>query len=408
MISTIFAFLYLIAFIGFIVFLVKGIKAKKSGEDNKNFTKLASICLLLLIVMLTGCQKKKEDLPVAASNKTSETAKTETETPEKVVPSEVVVDLDTHDDYIYLNKDYKDAKLVTPNKEEVTITGNIDYSKPGTYDVKVSYVKADTGEKVESNKTVYVGDDKQIEQEKAAQAERKTSQKNQNNNQTITTKPAETTNDGKTTTNQLDYSSDIVSLAQWYTENTSGVCGAIEKRFITEYMGLSGYDERCETPISEADARPGDIIAYDQDHIAVYLGNGMALHGGIQGNNVRILPVDLSNTGNHYFYRYEPDNPTNAGSYADIYGSDNHIIQVDVSEEEFKELTQQQAEENNQEDLFVSEEELNSNQTYLDYYNYYSGVCTVENFETTCLGTSGDEAAACVAACIKIYDDAHR
>ena len=82
-------------------------------------------------------------------------------------------------------------------------------------------------------------------------------------------------------TGALDYDSDIVKLAQYYVDHYTGVCSEIEQKFMCEWLGLSSYDSRCEKPISEAEARPGDIVAYTGDHIAVYLGNGMALHGGM-------------------------------------------------------------------------------------------------------------------------------
>ena len=117
-----------------------------------------------------------------------------------------------------------------------------------------------------------------------------------------------------------DPNSSIVQMAQRYVETKRGICSDIEIEFIMELYGLSEYDTRCEKPISKAEAVPGDIIAYSGNHIAVYLGGDMALHGGIGGLNVKIMSYNLSNTGTPYFYRYDVGNPIYNGSYCDITG----------------------------------------------------------------------------------------
>ena len=50
--------------------------------------------------------------------------------------------------------------------------------------------------------------------------------------------------------------------------------------------------------ISAAEALPGDLIYYQDGgagvaHIAVYIGNGQAIHGGFNGNETRVFSANV-------------------------------------------------------------------------------------------------------------------
>lgn len=66
------------------------------------------------------------------------------------------------------------------------------------------------------------------------------------------------------------------------------------------YYNLGVYQfPAVATFISAASAQPGDLVYYDDGgfgsaHIAVYAGNGMAVHGGWNGSQVVLASVDIS------------------------------------------------------------------------------------------------------------------
>ena len=54
--------------------------------------------------------------------------------------------------------------------------------------------------------------------------------------------------------------------------------------------------------VSASEAVPGDLIYYADGgmgmaHIAVYVGNGQAIHGGFNGNSTVIAPAELGSGG---------------------------------------------------------------------------------------------------------------
>lgn len=58
------------------------------------------------------------------------------------------------------------------------------------------------------------------------------------------------------------------------------------------------------TIVSAGQAQPGDLIYYDNagagmPHIAVYIGNGQAVHGGFNGGNTAIAPAELGSGGTY-------------------------------------------------------------------------------------------------------------
>ena len=44
--------------------------------------------------------------------------------------------------------------------------------------------------------------------------------------------------------------------------------------------------------ISAADARPGDLVVFDsEEHVGIYMGNGMVLHAPTEGRDVELDPL---------------------------------------------------------------------------------------------------------------------
>ncbi|MDH6367494.1 MULTISPECIES: NlpC/P60 family protein [unclassified Breznakia] len=82
------------------------------------------------------------------------------------------------------------------------------------------------------------------------------------------------------------------------TGNTSSM-EAIEAIY---FPGLS-------TAISENQLKPGDIIYYDDAgfgsaHVAIYIGSNQAVHGGFEGNSVKISHVKLAYASSPRYYRF--------------------------------------------------------------------------------------------------------
>lgn len=62
---------------------------------------------------------------------------------------------------------------------------------------------------------------------------------------------------------------------------------------------ISGDQGRAGTPVSSADAKPGDLVVWGESHIAIYIGNGQIVHAANPGKGV----VVGSLYGNYYFSR---------------------------------------------------------------------------------------------------------
>jgi cell wall-associated NlpC family hydrolase len=56
------------------------------------------------------------------------------------------------------------------------------------------------------------------------------------------------------------------------------------------------------TQISAAAARPGDLVVFDdEDHVGIYMGNGMVLHAPTEGRDVELDPLsEWSGIAYHY------------------------------------------------------------------------------------------------------------
>lgn len=126
-----------------------------------------------------------------------------------------------------------------------------------------------------------------------------------------------------------DPNSRAVQVAQNLVDTASGSCNQIADQFMFTYFGLSSISDNGFYEVSESNAVPGDLIVYQsgKGHVAIYLGGGMALHGGIGGNNVRIMGVNaLSNVSGPKYYRYDASNPN---GYASPYDGSTTSYKVD-------------------------------------------------------------------------------
>ncbi|SEB89425.1 NlpC/P60 family protein [Nocardioides exalbidus] len=79
----------------------------------------------------------------------------------------------------------------------------------------------------------------------------------------------------------------------------SGLVQSVYRSFGIELPRLSADQARSGTPVaSMADAKPGDLIAWDNssrnvgaDHIAIYIGNGQMIEAPRPGGHVQVVPV---------------------------------------------------------------------------------------------------------------------
>ena len=77
---------------------------------------------------------------------------------------------------------------------------------------------------------------------------------------------------------------------------TDAVQNALAAIGLTERRDQGGYDHgvgdfyRYGTVVSSGDYAAGDILIYG-GHVAIYVGNGQAVHGGWSGNNTMLAPA---------------------------------------------------------------------------------------------------------------------
>ena len=101
----------------------------------------------------------------------------------------------------------------------------------------------------------------------------------------------------------------------------SGLVQSVYSSFGIELPRLSADQARAGTPVaSMADAKPGDLIAWDNssrnvgaDHIAIYIGNGQMIEAPRPGGKVQVVPVT---TPPDYIRRVLPETTAVAPSYA--------------------------------------------------------------------------------------------
>ena len=109
-----------------------------------------------------------------------------------------------------------------------------------------------------------------------------------------------------------DPNSRAVKLAQSIVDTCGpGSCDQVADHFIFEYYGNVMISDECFYEVSESEAMPGDYIIYQSGkaHVAIYLGGGMALHGGIGPNKeIMIAGVNaFSNVRDPKYYRFDVD-----------------------------------------------------------------------------------------------------
>ena len=108
-----------------------------------------------------------------------------------------------------------------------------------------------------------------------------------------------------------DPNSRAVQVAQSIVDRCSyGSCDQVADQFLFDYFGYGSISDYDFYEISESEAIPGDYIIYQSGkaHVAIFLGGGMALHGGI-GSNKEIMIAGVnafSNVGDPKYYRYDP------------------------------------------------------------------------------------------------------
>ena len=109
-----------------------------------------------------------------------------------------------------------------------------------------------------------------------------------------------------------DPNSRAVQVAQSIVDRCSyGSCDQVADQFIFDYYGRVMISDECFYEVSESDAIPGDYIIYQSGkaHVAIFLGGGMALHGGIGANKeIMIAGVNaFSNVRDPKYYRFDVD-----------------------------------------------------------------------------------------------------
>ena len=175
---------------------------------------------------------------------------------------------------------------VSDDSDDVTLTtfGKVDLEKIGVYEVTVIATDASMNAsslKLEVNvitKEEY--DKKKTELEEArAQREREAAQK----------KAEQARQAQIADLSRIAASGDLNALAQSMV-GMGGDCYYIANLFLQSAYGISASD-RSRTPISAAEAQPGDIIFYRNGglgttHWAIYLGGTTALQGNTNGRTV--------------------------------------------------------------------------------------------------------------------------
>ena len=155
---------------------------------------MKKIALLLTIGLvlgtLTGCTNR-----VLTDNIGEQ--KTE-ETVEETV--DVTLDVESGE-YLYLVKTDKKLSLKTPKGDPVEIIdGNIDYNKTGEYEVRIKYTDS-SGTSRSEEKTVFVGTDAEIQEQKKKLEEDASETNDSNTGNTGSTKPVTNTGNTKPATN---------------------------------------------------------------------------------------------------------------------------------------------------------------------------------------------------------------
>ena len=242
------------------------------------------LTLFIATLVLTGCANNSEELePTPTPTATTDTAKVSMKDKTFYIEAKDNLKLDD-----LIDLDDKDSK--------VEVQGDYDLSKAGTYKVKVVVTDKD-GNKTEEEKTIVVDNKINIESlKKEEEANKPVEPETSKNQPTQTPKPQ---TDGNTTSKpkptptpapeapKLDTSDWRIALAYSY-EGREGTCDTIAYQFYNEIFPEMANSTVSFTEVSASEARIGDNVAYTSTtggvgHQAVYLGNGMALHGNYNG-----------------------------------------------------------------------------------------------------------------------------
>ena len=245
---------------------------------------------------------------------------------------EKVNKLSLSEDTYYLEIDSLDdllANIDIGEGENLEIIGDYDLSKAGTYTVKFVLTDKD-GNKTESEKTIIVDKKDKLDEIKKEAQDNKPSSPSISNEQplasekptdgTIVETPVEskdpviTEDSGNTQTNTntssdsstsntygLDTSNWMIQTA-FDLEGVQMTCEAMASYYLTQIGYPTSLGERTFDP------QFGDYIKYYDDngnylHTAIFLGNGMALHGNYTSNGeTKVAPVELGGNYTQVWY----------------------------------------------------------------------------------------------------------
>ena len=189
-----------------------------------------------------------------------------------------------------------DGAFALNEDETLEIDGDYDLTKAGKYEVKI-VVTNKAGEKTEHNKTIIVDTKEKLDEIKNEEISNKPSEPSVDVEQPEETKepekeevkvepkPTPTTKPEEKPT--LDTSDWRIALAYDY-EGKAGTCDQIAYQYMSEIFPEMPNSIVNYTEVSAKDAQIGDKVVYTSTnggvgHQAVYLGNGMALHGNYNG-----------------------------------------------------------------------------------------------------------------------------
>lgn len=176
----------------------------------------------------------------------------------------------------------------------------VDYTKPGHYQITLN--AKDTNDKNYTKKaTVIVSNEKQEVVNRPAS----TTYKAEASEAVESSSGVYAGTYFNTTVFSTDTSSSGVAGIANELVGAYGQCTEVAFMFYNRYYGRVMNTLQFDW-IDEASAQPGDVIYYESmsgwSHVAVYLGDGMALHGNIQGS-AQILPAHVSFGSTPHFAR---------------------------------------------------------------------------------------------------------
>ncbi len=220
----------------------------------------------------------------------------------------------------------------------INLNTNLNLAKEGIY--YFNYVKKDNGVETQISKTIKVVKDKdtylkeketkekeliafreklQKENEEKIKEQKELEQAKINNSVEEYGTIAQPINNYVGSVDSLDNSNPLVIAAKELV-GVDGVCSSVvqwayDKAYpnmvLKQGRVINGQPTGDGYVVSEAEAQIGDLVmwgyseAAGTDHVALYLGNGMALHGNLRsfGKKAAITGVHLNNMGTPLFFR---------------------------------------------------------------------------------------------------------